>query len=227
MQLPSASQRAFFEQAAAQYQSDLAGDTAVQAYLTSRGLTARDAATFRLGKVGTPLRGHERYAGRLCIPYLTPSGVITLRFRCLQDHVCKDTIVGYRKDGSPRKCPKYLGLEGEEATLYNVLDFRKESQAVYICEGEIDTISLSLSGFPAIGMPGVKQWKPFFAKCFSDYTHIFCVADGDEAGHQMGRLLTAELKARTIRPPAGRDVNDIFKERGPHGIREWLAGATG
>ena len=37
MELPSSEQMLFFEKAAAQYQTDLASDTAVQAYLTALG----------------------------------------------------------------------------------------------------------------------------------------------------------------------------------------------
>lgn len=227
MQLPSSEQMTFFEVAASQYQKDLSGDTYAQGYLKGRGIGPEIAGTFRLGVVRNPLLSHERFGGRLCIPYITPSGVVTFAFRCLENHVCKETIVGRRKDGSPRYCPKYTAPDGMERTLYNVLDFKKDSQAVYVCEGELDTLTLSACGFPAIGLPGVSQWKPYFTLPFRDYTQILCVADGDDAGYKLGRFLSGELKARILRPPVGQDVNSIYSQGGVHAVQQWLAGATG
>lgn len=216
MRLPSSEQKMFFEQAATQYQNDLSTDTAAQAYLRSRGIGPEIAATFRLGVLRRPLVGHESFAGRLSIPYTTPSGVVTFTFRCLESHVCKDV-----------DCRKYMAPEGMERTLYNVSDFRLPSQAIYVCEGEIDTLTLSACGYAAIGVPGVSQWKDHFTRCFADYIdggQVLCVADGDSAGRKLARFLSGELKSRTIRPPAGQDVNSIYAQGGINAIRTWLAG---
>lgn len=227
MELPSSEQRIFFEQAASRYQTDLSGDTRAQAYLTSRGIGAGIAGTYRLGVVRSPLPSHETFRGRLCIPYLTPSGVVTFTFRCLEDHVCKDTVLYVTDQGKPVHCMKYRAPEGMDRTLYNVADFKKDGDVVYVCEGEIDTLTLSVCGFAAIGTPGVKNWKPQFTRCFADAGEIVCVADGDEAGRKMARFLAAELKAKVIRPPAGEDINSLYVKGGEDGIRRWLAGAPG
>lgn len=227
MELPSAEQMIFFENAASQYQTDLSSDTHAQGYLTSRGLGPQAAGTFRLGVLRNPLPGHETYRGRLSIPYITPSGVVTFAFRCLEDHVCKDTVLGYNNEGKEIRCKKYRAPEGMDRTLYNVGDFKRDTDSVYICEGEIDTLTLSLCGYAAIGMPGVKNWKPQFTRCFADAGEIFCVADGDDAGYKMGRFLAAEVRARVIRPPRGEDINSMFVKGGEDGIRRWLAGAAG
>lgn len=226
MELPSSEQRIFFEKAASQYQTDLSSDTHAQAYLTSRGIGARTAATYRLGVVQSPLPSHEPFRGRLCIPYITPSGVVTFSFRCLEDHVCKDTVLFVNDQGKPVHCKKYRAPEGMDRTLYNVGDFKKDVDEIYICEGEIDTLTLSLCGFAAIGTPGVQQWKPEFTRCFADAGEIFCVADGDDAGRKMGRFLAAELKAKVIRPPTGEDINSLYIKGGEDGIRRWLQGAA-
>lgn len=229
MRLPSVEQRTFFENAASQYQRDLAVDTSAQAYLRNRGLGPEAAGTFRLGVLRNPLPGHEQFRGRLAIPYITPGGVVTFTFRCLEDHVCKDVVLWVDDHGKEHKCRKYRAPEGMERTLYNVMDFRRSSQDIYICEGEIDTLTLSLCGFPAIGIPGVKNWKPHFTRCFGDYVdggRIFCVADGDEAGYKMASFLAVELKARVVRPPRGSDVNSIYTQGGVDAVRRWLTGAT-
>lgn len=225
MELPSSEQMIFFERATATYQGDLVTDRATQAYLTSRGVAAQTAQRYRLGVVRSPLLSHEPFRGRLCIPYVTPSGVVTFTFRCLEDHICKDTVL-FQGPKGPVHCKKYRAPEGMDRTLYNVGDFKKDADAIYICEGEIDTLTLSMCGYAAIGTPGVSQWKPQFTRCFADAGEIYCVADGDEAGRKMGRFLAAELKAKVIRPPAGQDINSLYTQGGEDGIRRWLSGAS-
>lgn len=226
MKLPSPEQRAFFEQAASQYQRSLSADTAVQGYLRSRGIGPEVAGTYRLGVVHDPLLGHEQFRGRLAIPYITPRGVVTFTFRCLQNHVCKDTVVGTTREGKPRYCPKYRAPSGMDRTLYNVLAFRQDSDTIYVCEGEIDALTLSVCGFPAVAVPGVSQWKDHFTKCFTEYTQVFVVADGDEAGYRLGAFLAKEIGARAVRPPAGSDCNSIYAKGGTHAVQQWLTGAT-
>ena len=226
MRLPSAEQRLFFEQATAQYQQDLTIDRPAQEYLRGRGIGPEVARQFRLGVVRNPLPGHEVFRDRLVIPYITPGGVITFSFRCLQGHNCKETVTGYSQDGKPRHCKKYRAPEGLDRTLYNVLAFKSPGEVIYITEGELDALTLTICGFPAVAVPGAQNWKPYFAKPFEEYAQVYCVADGDEAGYKLARLLSNEVKATTIRPPAGEDCNSIFVKGGEDGIRRWLGGAA-
>lgn len=227
MELPSSEQKIFFEQAASLYQQQLASDTPAQEYLRSRGIGPQAAATYRLGVLRSPVLGHEQFKDRLAIPYITPHGIVTFSFRCLKGHDCKKTVLFVNDQGKQITCKKYRAPLGMDRTLYNVLDFKKDTDTIYICEGEIDAMTLSLCGFAAIAIPGVQQWKPFFTRCFADYTNVFVVADGDEAGYRLGAFLSTEIKARAVRPPKGEDVNSLFSKGGPSGIQQWLAGATG
>lgn len=206
MQTLSAEQRKFFEQAVSTYQADLASDTSALAYLASRGLDPRAANTFRLGVVRRPLPGDEQYRGRLAIPYLTPSGPVNIRFRCLQQHECE----GH---------PKYLSREGAGTNLFNVLDLKKDSPFICVAEGEIDAMSLSLAGLPAVGVPGVETWQKHFSRCLEDFEVIYAFGDGDKAGSKFSNFLARETRARPIRMPNGKDCNDIFRERGAEGLR--------
>jgi DNA primase len=206
VQTLSAEQRRYFEQAVTTYQSDLAGDTSAQAYLRTRGLGPDAAAMYRLGVVRRPLAGHEAYRGRLAIPYLTPAGVVNLRFRCAEQHECE----GH---------PKYLSTEGGGSNLFNVLDLKKDSPFICIAEGEIDTMSLSLAGLPAVGVPGVDTWQKHFSRCLEDFEVIYAFGDGDKAGSKFSNFLARETRARPIRMPNGKDCNDIFREQGAAGLR--------
>lgn len=217
MHLPTTEQRKFFEQAVSQYQSDLRTDTAAQEYLTGRGISAAVAATFRLGVLRNPLLGHERYTGRLCIPYITPAGVVTMTFRCIQTHMVAT--------GGPIPCSdmghgKYLAPEGMDRTLYNVTDLKKPSQHIFLVEGEMDALTWSMCGWPTVGIPGVENWKEHFSKCVDDYAEIFAICDGDDAGYRLGTFLAREVRARVIRLPRGQDGNSLYVKGG----RDALAG---
>ena len=76
----SNSQRQFLLQATQEYAQHI--HKAID-YLTTRGLSVEEAKRFHLGVVENPLPGHEGYKGKLVIPYLTPSGVVDLRFRSI------------------------------------------------------------------------------------------------------------------------------------------------
>jgi DNA primase len=70
----SKSQRESLERATENYEQNLG---MVLEYLASRGITEETARMFRLGFVRLPETGHEPYIGKLAIPYLTPSGVMS------------------------------------------------------------------------------------------------------------------------------------------------------
>lgn len=209
MQTLSAEQRRFFEQAAMTYQTALSGDTAGLAYLARRGISPQDAATFRLGVVRSPLPGHETYQGRLAIPYLTPAGVVNLRFRCMEQHQC---------DGHA----KYLSLPDAGTNLYNVLDLKKDSPHIVVCEGEIDTISWSLAGVPAVGSPGVDAWQKHWGRCLENFDVVYAAGDGDKAGAKFNGHLAREVKARPLRMPPGEDGNSTYVKEGADGLKRLI-----
>lgn len=210
METLSTEQRRFFSQAVMQYQTDLAGDTTAQVYLGSRGIGPAEAATFHLGVARNPLTGHEQYAGRLAIPYLTPSGPVNIRFRCIEQHACEGHA-------------KYLSLPDGGSNLFNVLDLKKDSPFVCVAEGEIDTLTLSMCGLPAVGVPGVNTWQSHFSRCLEDFDTVYAFGDGDDAGGKFSSFLAKEAKARPISMPRGMDVNAIYQAHGADGVRRLIA----
>lgn len=206
MQTLSTAQRQSFGQAVTQYQSDLAADTRGQAYLTGRGIGPEAAARFRLGVVTSPRVGDEQYRGRLAIPYLTPAGPVNLRFRCIEQHEC---------DGHA----KYLSTPGAATNLYNVMDLKKDSPFICVTEGEIDAMTLSMCGLPAVGVPGVESWQKHWPRCLEDFDVIYSFADGDKAGRKFSGFLAKETKARPVSMPQGMDVNKLYTEGGADALR--------
>lgn len=213
MRLPSPEQRSLLAQAASQYQADLAADIAAQTYLKSRGFTEQVAATFRLGVVRNPIQGHEGHRGRLALPYITPSGVVNFRFRCLQQHSCKEAEHG-----------KYLGLEGFQTSLYNVMDLAKPGDAICVTEGELDAITLSMCGIAAVAVPGATNWKKHFARCLDDFARVLVLGDPDDAGKGLNKKLINDVRAIPVTMPKGLDCNDVYRRDGAEGLRKLISG---
>jgi len=208
----NAEQRNLLTEAAEKYCNSLTPQAA--SYLEARGITAEVAHTFRLGSVVEPSAGHEHAVGRLSIPYLTPAGVVGIKFRSIDDTT-----------------PKYLWPSGQKIGLYNVLDLHRYSDTIAICEGEIDTIVASgIVGIPAVGVAGVSQWKPWFPKLFESYSRILIFADNDvkedgtNPGQELARRIKEDLdKATIVQLPPNMDVNEIYLQLGKNWFDERLA----
>jgi DNA primase len=131
--------------------------------------------------------------------------VVDLRFRSL----------------NPAVEPKYLGMAGADTRMYNVLDIERAGDWIGICEGEIDTLTMSkLVGIPCVGIPGANSWKEHYNKLLSDFERIFIFADGDSPGREFAASLARELPATIISMPDGEDVNSCYTKYGADFIRE-------
>lgn len=152
-----------------------------------------------LGVVTEPETGHEQYSGRLAIPYVTKTGVVDLRFRSL----------------NPAVEPKYMGMIGAETRLYNVLDIEQAGDFIGVCEGELDTITLSYCvGIPCVGVPGANSWKRHYTRLLADFQRVFVFADGDNPGTEFAKSLARELPVTIVQLPENEDVNSMFTRVG-------------
>lgn len=177
-------------------------------YLRQRGIPLEAARMARLGVVEEPEVGHEAFAGRLSIPYLTKSGVVDLRFRSL----------------NPAVEPKYMGLTGAETKMYNVLDVERAGDWIGVCEGELDTLTLSACiGIPCVGVPGANSWKKHYTRLLADFERVFVFADGDQPGREFASSLARELPVTIVNLPDGEDVNSIYVSEGADYLRSKVA----
>jgi DNA primase len=193
-------QRQFLLQATQQYAAQI---EVAEEYLLSRHLSVEEARTFHLGVVVDPLPGHEAYKGRLAIPYITPSGVVDIRFRSLHG-----------------EDPKYMGLVGAETTMFNTQACFVADEYICVTEGEFDCIMMTVkTQHPTVGIPGANNWKKHYAKILDDFDTVIVLADGDAPGLEFGKKISRELgNVNIISMPDGEDVNSIIIKEGS----EWL-----
>ena len=198
----SSSHRQFLLQATHQYAKQIHLATE---YLATRNLSVDEAQRFHLGVVKDALPGHEQYTGRLAIPYITPSGVVDIRFRAIGN-----------------ADPKYMGMPGAKTSMFNAQVVLTASDYICVTEGEIDCITVSVkTNHPAIGIPGANNWKPFYSKILDDFDTVIVLADGDTAGMDFGKKVSRELSnVNIVQMPEGHDVNSIVMLEGAEFINE-------
>jgi len=192
----NASQKDLLDKATTKYAGSI---FQAEDYLKSRGIPLEIARLASLGVVAEPEVGHEAFHGRLSIPYITKTGVVDLRFRSL----------------NPAVEPKYMGMTGAETKMYNVLDVERAGDFIGVCEGEIDTLTISRCvGIPCIGVPGANSWKKHYTRLLADFERVFVFADGDQPGTEFARSLARELPVTIIQLPDGQDVNSMYVQEG-------------
>lgn len=198
----SSSQRNFLLQATQKYAAKI---ELAEEYLLSRQLSVEEAKVFHLGVVDDPLPGHEAYTNRLAIPYITPSGVVDIRFRSIRN-----------------EDPKYMGLIGAKTTMFNTQACFVADKYICVTEGEFDCIMMSVKTLhPTIGIPGANNWKPHYAKILDDFDTVIVLADGDAAGLEFGKKISRELgNVNIISMPEGEDVNSVMIKKGSDWIDE-------
>lgn len=201
----SVSQRELLTRATEKYSASI---QLAEDYLKQRGIPLEVARLARLGVVEEPEVGHEAFKGRLSIPYVSKSGVVDLRFRSL----------------NPAVEPKYMGLTGADTRMYNVLDIEKAGDWIGVCEGELDTLTLSACvGIPCVGVPGANSWKKHYTRLLADFERVFVFADGDQPGREFASSLARELPVTIVNMPDGEDVNSVFVAEGADFLRSKVA----
>lgn len=189
-------------------------DEATLEYLNGRGISEQVAALYSLGTVTDPLPGHEGHTGWLSIPYITAMGLcVGFKFRRLDDGK-----------------PKYGQPLGGTTHLYNVADIVKPFSRIVITEGELDAVIVSgVLGIPAVGCPGVANWKSHYPRLFNGYDTVYVVGDhdvkedGSNPGAEFNRRVASEvMNATIVNLPEGLDINDYYLQNGHDKTRRLL-----
>ncbi|HZW98516.1 MAG TPA: toprim domain-containing protein [Trueperaceae bacterium] len=198
----SASQKEMLEEAVTSYQQHMTPEAAK--YLLDRGIGRDEAMAFRLGIVGDPTPGHERFRGMLAIPYLGRDGQpLTVRFRCLAEHAHRDYFHG-----------KYNTIKDDIPRMFNVGAIHRAGEEIHVTEGELDAIVLSKLGLHAVAIPGANMWFGRHRRMLAGFNRVWTWADPDDAGAELTGKITRALKsAKAVRLKA--DVTDTYLEHGP------------
>ena len=132
------------------------------------------------------------------IPYTSESGAELPQYARYRTGLKKT-----KPDTRMRATPK---SRGGALTLYGChgLEEAHELGYVYVVEGESDCHTLWYYGEPAVGVPGVQNWRPEWADSLKGMDKIFVFVE-DEAGEKLWRALLdcAALEGRVRRVTAG------------------------
>lgn len=189
-------------------------DEATVSYLEGRGISEETARAFSLGTVVDPHPGHEMFQGWVSIPYVSALGIYQcVKFRRLDDGK-----------------PKYGQPIGQKLHIYNVADCLADKQYIAICEGELDAVVMSAEvGIPAVGIPGVAAWKPYYSKLFLGFDTVYVIGDNDDKedgtnpGAEFSRRVAGEvLNSQIVQLTPGMDINEFYLANGPQSVRELL-----
>lgn len=217
--VPKSDLRASLEKATRAYEAQLTTDDEALAYLAERKIGNAVRGYFRLGVVRTPMPGDESYQNRLSIPYVTPSGVVSMRFKSITGHGAK-----------------MLVHEGDEARLYNTRALLG-ARDIYITEGEPDTWSAWDAEIRAVGIPGAEIWQKnarTWRRIFAN-RRVHVLADNDDEhtdpkgntrrpGWEMAQDIYKSLGGcGIILMPEGHDVSSYRKEVGRDELKAWIA----
>jgi len=217
----SDSQKSWLGELAVRYHESLTPE--VRSYLANRGLDDEAVDGSLLGLVVDPDPVHVNYVGRLAIPFITPTGVVYMRFRCLEDHDCKEEDKRQREINRNWHHSKYDAVSGTPARLYNVGALHVADNVVGIAEGELDALVASASGLQAVGVPGANNWKPHYSRLFDDFERVIVLGDGDTAGRQFANSLAGNMPNAIPRPmPKDEDITSYVVKFGADAFLQYV-----
>jgi hypothetical protein len=175
--------------------------------MKSRALSMETIVKFQLGAVLNPVASNETVRGWVSVPYLSPTGVLSMRFRRPPE------------SDAPMK---YWSPKGTATRVFNTGALVNPGHWLAVCEGEFCTIAATQCGIPAIGIAGVQSWKPFVRNMLSGFSRIIVLADNDDSGQGLafGEMVAEQLdEVRIVLAPKGHDVNSTLLELGAAGLR--------
>jgi putative DNA primase/helicase len=94
---------------------------------------------------------------------------------------------------SPGGDDKFRWERGSATTLYGLhrLEEAHDARYVLLVEGESDCHTAWYRGLPAVGVPGVDNWRDEWAEHLNSISKIFVVVEPDEAGKKLWRALVS------------------------------------
>ncbi|WP_416972560.1 topoisomerase [Streptomyces sp. 4F14] len=147
-----------------------------------------------------------------------------MRFRCIADE-CVMGPAGYYlcqmgEKEAHRGHGKYLTLPGDPPRLYNTTALVKPSSVLVVVEGEIDALSWTLAGVPAVGAPGTGTWRDYWTPALLGYEVVYLIAEDEPGEVFMDDLATKIPRGKVIRMTGDQDSNSVLVNFGPEALRK-------
>lgn len=208
---PSLQEKSLLGGAAESYHQQLLSPDArplLDYLMESRALSMETVVKFKLGAVLNPVASNEPVRGFISIPYLSPTGVLSMRFRRPPD------------SEAPMK---YWSPRGTATRVFNTNALLNPGHWLAVCEGEFCTIAATQCGIPAIGIAGVQAWQPYCKNMLNGFSRILVLADNDDKGQgaEFAEKIADQLEeVKIILAPKGHDVNSTLVELGIAGVRQ-------
>ena len=139
------------------------------------------------------------------------------------------TEIPYRNTEGETACVRYrLALEGENRfrwrqgdapILYGLwrLSEWHSPDALYLCEGETDTLTLWHADLPALGIPGASVWKAEWWREGEGCARIVVIPDNDAVGTELVQRLaetcpeSIQERVQVLLLPEGvKDANELW-----------------
>lgn len=130
-------------------------------------------------------------------------------------HLIKARCLLTKEEADGRNIRRFVATEPAEI-LYNQ-DAVQSASPLYLCEGEIDTLTMIQRGYAAIGIPGVNSFREDWFKSLAGKQVILCL-DNDEAWEKASEWFNVEFSRHGITHsrfvlPAGMDINQYFQQK--------------
>jgi hypothetical protein len=141
----------------------------------------------------------------LVFPYLKQGKPLFLKARCLLS----------KSDAQALQISRFLNSRGTVPCLWNHDSIDKATQ-VFICEGEIDALSVITFGYVGLGLPGWAHWKDIWVRDFFQ-KEVFLVLDADPAGRAGALDIARQFEKigfplpRQVILGEGSDLNDVLR----------------
>ena len=215
-------------------------------FLKESGLSARAAETVGLLAPRKTGSGHyDRFRHRLMFAVLDVQGrVVAFSGRALAEPTAEELraagveSMGVGSTEAPAKyvnSPESPVYKKREAVfgLYQSRQALRSGDPCLIVEGNFDVVSLHARGIRNVVAPLGTAFTLEQAKQIRRFTtDVVLMFDGDSAGKRATNASRepcqqAELTAKVVSLPLGKDPDDFVRERGPEGIQQLLKHSRG
>jgi KaiC/GvpD/RAD55 family RecA-like ATPase len=182
------------------FNKEIFGNSKALSYLVERGLSVDSIAKYKLGYTRKPDKdGNE--IEYISIPYFSNHELVNIKFRTL-----------------PPAPKRFIRLPGGQSILYNFDNVDLSKNYIYICEGELDAISLAQRGETNIVSltAGAKSFLPDWFDQLRIFKIIYLVMDNDRVGQEGAEIIADRLgrdRCYNVLLPCDhgiKDLNDFF-----------------